>query len=63
MVRLAPQYSAAYRSLGQSYAPCERRAEAHDIFARRIAVAEARGDLQTAKEMQVCLRRRDTQTS
>ena len=63
IVRLDPQYSAAYRYLGQSYAALERRAEAHDIFERGITVAEARGDLQTAKEMQVFLRRLDKQTS
>jgi predicted Zn-dependent protease len=63
LVRLDAQYSAAYRYLGQSYAALERRAEAHDIFKRGIAVAEVRGDLQTAKEMQVFLRRLAKQTS
>ena len=62
IVRLDPQYSAAYRYLGQSYAALEQGAEARQIFARGIAVAEARGDLQTAKEMGVFLRRLDKQT-
>lgn len=57
IVRLDPQYSAAYRYLGQSYAALDKRAEAAEVFTRGIAVAEARGDLQTAKEMQVFLRR------
>ena len=62
IVRLDPQYSAAYRYLGQSYAALEQGAEARQIFERGIAVAEARGDLQTAKEMRVFLRRLDKQT-
>lgn len=62
IVRLDPQYSAAYRYLGQSYAALEQCAEARQIFERGIAVAEARGDLQTAKEMRVFLRRLDKQT-
>jgi predicted Zn-dependent protease len=57
IVRLDPQYSAAYRYLGQAYAALDRPAEAEAVFQRGIAVAEARGDLQTAKEMQVFLRR------
>lgn len=62
IVRLDPQYSAAYRYLGQSYAALEQRTEARQIFACGIAVAETRGDLQTAKEMRVFLRRLDQQT-
>lgn len=62
IVRLDPQYSAAYRYLGQAYAALERHTEAHQTFECGIAVAEARGDLQTAKEMRVFLRRLDTQT-
>ena len=57
IVRLDPQYSAAYRYLGQAYAALDRDTEAEAVFQRGIAVAEARGDLQTAKEMQVFLRR------
>jgi Tfp pilus assembly protein PilF len=57
IVRLDPQYSAAYRYLGQSYAALGQQAEAEEVFRRGIAIAEARGDLQTAKEMQVFLRR------
>jgi predicted Zn-dependent protease len=57
IIRLNPQYSAAYRYLGQSYAALGRREEAEATFQRGIAVAETRGDLQTAKEMRVFLRR------
>jgi len=57
IVRLDPQYSAAYRYLGQAYAALQRPREAAEVFQRGIAVAEARGDLQTVKEMQVFLRR------
>jgi len=57
IVRLDPQYSAAYRYLGQAYTALDRPQEAAEAFQRGIAVAEARGDLQTAKEMQVFLRR------
>src|SRR5262249_58563779 len=55
IVRLDPQYSAAYRYLGQAYTALERAQEAGEIFQRGIAIAEARGDLQTAKEMRVFL--------
>jgi len=60
IVRLDPQYSAAYRYLGQAYAALEKPTEAAEVFQRGIAVAEARGDLQTAKEMRVFLRRLHT---
>jgi len=63
IVRLDPQYSAAYRYLGQSYAALDKRSEAVEVFTRGIAIAEARGDLQTAKEMQVFLRRLDQNPS
>ena len=57
IIRLDPHYSAAYRSLGQAYVALGRRAEAAETFQRGIAIAEARGDLQTVKEMRVFLRR------
>ena len=57
IIRLDPQYSAAYRYLGQSYAALGQRAEAEETFERGIAIAEARGDLQTVKEMRVFQRR------
>ena len=63
IVRLDAQYSAAYRYLGQAYTALDRPTEAAAIFQQGIAVAEARGDLQTAKEMQVFLRRLHKPTS
>lgn len=60
IIRLDPHYSAAYRYLGQSYAALGQRAEAEATFQRGIAIAEARGDLQTVKEMRVFLRRLHT---
>jgi predicted Zn-dependent protease len=57
ILRLDPRYSAAYRYLGQSHAALGRRQEAEATFQKGIAVAEARGDLQTAKEMRVFRRR------
>ena len=57
IIHLDPQYSAAYRYLGQSHAALGKRAEAEDTFERGIDIAEARGDIQTAKEMRVFLRR------
>jgi tetratricopeptide (TPR) repeat protein len=57
IIRLDPHYSAAYRYLGQAYAALGRYAEAAETFQRGIAIAEARGDLQTVKEMRVFLRR------
>jgi predicted Zn-dependent protease len=57
IIRLDPHYSAAYRYLGQAYAALGRRPEAAETFQRGIAIAEARGDLQTVKEMRVFLRR------
>jgi predicted Zn-dependent protease len=63
IIRLDPQYSAAYRYLGQAYTALGRAAEAETVFQRGIAVAQARGDLQTVKEMQVFLRRLHASTS
>ena len=60
ILRLDPHYSAAYRYLGQAYVALGRASEAEVVFQQGIAVAEARGDLQTAKEMQVFLRRLHT---
>jgi Tfp pilus assembly protein PilF len=57
ILHLDRHYSAAYRYLGQSYAALGRQEEAETTFQQGIAVAEARGDLQTAKEMRVFLRR------
>lgn len=52
-VTLDPGYSAAYRELGLVLEKLGRAAEADDVYARGIAIADTGGDLQTAKEMTV----------
>jgi Tfp pilus assembly protein PilF len=56
-VALDPRYSAAYRELGVVLEKLGRTAEAAEVFRRGIAVADETGDLQTAKEMAVFLKR------
>jgi Tfp pilus assembly protein PilF len=56
-VTLDPGYSAAYRELGVVLDKLGRTADAAEVFTRGIAVADAAGDLQTAKEMTVFLQR------
>ena len=56
-VALDADYSAAWKQLGKIQSARGKRAEAQDAYRRGIAVAERRGDLQAAKEMQVFLRR------
>jgi predicted Zn-dependent protease len=52
-----PDYSAAWKLLGRSLAQSGSDAEALAAYERGIAVAEARGDKQAAKEMAVFARR------
>ncbi len=56
-VALDPQYSAAWKLLGRALAEAGRLSEAMAAYRRGIAVAEARGDKQAAREMGVFLRR------
>lgn len=56
-VRLAPDYSAAWKLYGKALAQVGRAEDAIEAYARGIAVAEARGDIQAAKEMRVFRRR------
>jgi Flp pilus assembly protein TadD len=56
-VRLDPEYSAAWKALGQALTTAGREVEAREIYARGIAVAERRGDQQAAKEMRVFSKR------
>lgn len=58
-VRLDPDYSAAWKALGQALAAAGREADARQSYERGIAVAERRGDRQAAKEMRVFSRRLD----
>ncbi len=50
-------YSAAWKLLGRSLLALERWQEAMEVFDKGISVAEARGDVQAAKEMKVFRRR------
>jgi len=52
-----PNYSAAWKLLGRALAESDAPAEALDAYRHGIAVAEARGDKQAAKEMTVFARR------
>ena len=59
-IRLKPDYSAAYRELGKALARSGSKKEAVQIYQTGIEVAERQGDIQTAKEMKVFLKRLDT---
>ncbi len=50
-------YSAAWKALGKALADAGEHVEAVAAYERGIAVAEARGDIQAAKEMKVFARR------
>jgi Tfp pilus assembly protein PilF len=52
-----PKYSAAWKLLGQALADAGQTAEAIHAYENGIQVAEARGDVQAAKEMKVFLKR------
>lgn len=56
-IELQPDYSAAYRELGKALVKLNSNKEAKEIFNKGIAVAEEKGDIQTAKEMRVFLKR------
>lgn len=52
-----PKYSAAWKLLGKALTDSEAWPEALNAYQQGIAVAEARGDKQAAKEMTVFARR------
>lgn len=52
-----PQYSAAWKLLGQALAESGRKDEAIAAYERGIQAAQEKGDLQAAREMQVFLKR------
>lgn len=56
-----PKYSAAWKLLGKALADASQPAEALAAYREGIAVAEARGDVQAAKEMGVFARRLEKQ--
>jgi Tfp pilus assembly protein PilF len=56
-VRLDPEYSAAWKALGQALTAAGRGADALRSYERGIEVAERRGDRQAGKEMRVFAKR------
>ncbi|MGF1525597.1 MAG: tetratricopeptide repeat protein [Candidatus Competibacterales bacterium] len=51
------RYSAAWKGLGQALVGAQLPVDAAAAFERGIEVAEAKGDIQAAKEMKVFLKR------
>jgi Tfp pilus assembly protein PilF len=56
-VELDPNYSAAWKLLGQALSEAGHAPEAIDVYGKGIAAAEKKGDVQAAKEMKVFLKR------
>ena len=56
-VALDPKYSAAWKLLGKALTDAGRKPDALSAYRQGIAVAEAKGDKQAAKEMSVYARR------
>ena len=52
-----PDYSVAYRTLGRAHYELREDAEARRVFAEGREVAQKNGDLQTAREIDVFMRR------
>jgi uncharacterized protein HemY len=52
-----PDYSVAYRTLGRAHFELGEDAEARGVFEEGRRVAEANGDLQTVREIDVFVRR------
>lgn len=56
-VEQKPDYSVAYRTLGRAHFELGEDGEARGVFEEGRRVAEANGDLQTVKEIDVFVRR------
>lgn len=56
-INLEPEYSAAYRELGKALLKSGLKQESIEVFHKGIVVAEEKGDIQTAREMRVFLKR------
>jgi Flp pilus assembly protein TadD len=56
-LELKPDYSAAYRELGKALEKLGEKELAVDAYHKGQAVAKEKGDLQTAKEIEVFLKR------
>lgn len=52
-----PEYSAAWKLLGKALVENQQNGEATNAYEQGIKVAEAKGDIQAAKEMKVFLKR------
>lgn len=52
-----PRFSAGWKALGKALAESDQPQAALDAYTRGIEVAEARGDIQAAREMKVFARR------
>ncbi len=52
-----PRYSAAWKALGDAHARTGSAARAAEVYERGIQAAREAGDLQSAKEMEVFLKR------
>ena len=50
-------YSAAYKLLGKAYALTDQSKLAIQTYEKGIAIAQAKGDIQAAKEMTIFLKR------
>lgn len=59
-VQQDPEYSAAWKLLGKSFAGMKENAKAIAAFEKGIACAESKGDIQAVKEMRVFLKRLKT---
>jgi Tfp pilus assembly protein PilF len=62
-VTLDPNYSAAWKLYGKSLMMLGHHNQARAIYTQGISVANARGDIQAAKEMTVFLKRLDKPTN
>ncbi|MCK6619422.1 MAG: tetratricopeptide repeat protein [Calditrichaceae bacterium] len=56
-IRIDANYSAAYRELGKSLEKTGQAEEAARVYQTGIEAANRQGDIQTAKEMEVFLKR------
>ncbi len=56
-LKLDPHYSAGWKAYGKALTESQQPEEAIEVYKEGIAVAEAKGDKQAAKEMQVFLKR------
>ncbi len=56
-LRQDPEHSASWKAYGKVLVAMDRSADAKVAYDKGIAIAEAKGDMQAAKEMRVFLKR------